>query len=246
MKPLTLRALPLVVAAVFCFAACGDDDTADTSTTTPTDSSASTTTASATPASTIVTTPQNMMVVTHKVTDFDKWLASYEAHDSFRLANGIHNYVIGRSTKDPNTILVATKVEDLSKAKAFAKNPALKQAMQKGGVVGTPKIEFNTMTWQDTGMASTDLRSRSTFTVKEWARWQHSFDSSRQSGYDNGLAVRSYGHDADNDKKVTVVTAVLDSAKAATYWNSDMLKQRRAASGAGEPTRFIFRVVKRY
>ncbi len=246
MKPLTLRALPLLVVAMFCFVACGDDDAADTDATSASDSAAATTTAPATPVSTISTTPQHMMVVTHKVADFDKWLASYEANDSLRVANGMRSYVIGRSTKDPNTVLVAVKTDDINKAKEFAKSPALKQAMQKGGVTGTPKIEFNTMTWQDTAQIGPDLRSRATFTVKEWARWQHSFDSSRQTGYDNGLVVRSYGHDADNDKKVIVVTAVLDSAKAAAYWKSDMLKQRRAISGAGEADRFIFRVVKRY
>ena len=245
MKLLTLRVLPLLVGAIFCFSACGDDDAADDTTST-TDSSTVSTSAPATPASTIVTTPQYMMVATHKVADFDKWLASYEANDSLRQANGIRSYVIGRSTKDPNTILVATKTDDPEKAKAFAKSAALKQAMQKGGVIGTPKVEVTTMVWQDTGQISTDLRSRSTFTVKEWARWQRAFDSTRQSGYDNGLAIRAYGHEADNDKKVTVVSAVLDSAKAAAYWKSDTLKQRRSISGAGEPDRFIFRVVKRY
>src|SRR5687767_3655916 len=136
MKPLTFRALPLLVVTVFCFAACGDDDTADTDTTSSPDTAAASTTASTAPVSTISTTPQHMMVVTHKVADFDKWLASYEANDSLRVANGMRSYVIGRSTKDPNTVLVAVKTDDINKAKAFAKNPALKQAMQKGGVVG--------------------------------------------------------------------------------------------------------------
>lgn len=35
--------------------------------------------------STIVTSPQNMVVVHHKVADYAKWLASYEAHDSAHL-----------------------------------------------------------------------------------------------------------------------------------------------------------------
>ncbi|HWB92217.1 MAG TPA: hypothetical protein VG605_10205, partial [Puia sp.] len=43
---------------------------------------------------TIVTTPDNVEVVTHKVANYAKWLAAYEAHDSGRRAFGIHNYVI--------------------------------------------------------------------------------------------------------------------------------------------------------
>ena len=246
MKRLTLLSAPLMAAALFCFISCSDQDADDSSDATASDSTANASAPATTPVSTITTTPQHMMVVTHKVADFDKWLASYEAGDSLRRANGIRNYVIGRSLKDPNTVLVAVKADDINKAKSFGKGPALKQAMQKSGVVGTPKIDFTVMTFQDTGIVNSDVRSSATFTVKDWTRWQHAFDSSRQTGYDNGLAVRAYGHDADNDRKVTVVTAVMDSAKADAYWKSDMLKQRRAASGSGEPERFLFRVVKRY
>jgi hypothetical protein len=243
MKPSTILATPLVAAVLFCFTACGDNNDPDNGTSAADSASAVST---STPASTIITTPQHLMVARHRVTDFDKWLASYEAHDSLRRANGMHNYVIGRSTKDPNMVLVAVKADDINKAKAFSKDPALRAAMQKGGVVGTPVFNFTRMTFQDTAMVNADVRSMATFTVKDWARWQHAFDSSRQTGYDNGLMVRTYGHDADDDHKVVVVTAVIDSAKASDYWKSDMLKQRRAASGAGEAERFIFRIVKRY
>jgi hypothetical protein len=232
---------------LFCMASCGeqndqkDDVTSDSMTN---DTTAATKT---TAPSTIVTTPQNMMIVRHKVADFDKWLASYEAHDSIRLANGVHSYVIGRGVTDPNMILVATKVGDIEKAKAFGKSSQLKQAMQKAGVTGKPDIRFTTMTYQDTGIISADLRSRTTFTVKNWDNWQRSFDSSRQVRIDNGLIDRAYGHDADDNKKVTLVVAVTDTAKANAFWKSDQLKQLRARSGAmGEPERFLFRVVKRY
>ena len=85
-----------------------------------------------------------------------------------RLASGIHSYVIGRGLQDSNMVLVAVKVDDMAKAKAFAKDPSLKKAMQKGGVTGTPSFTFVTMTFQDTATSSSDLRSRTTFTVKDW------------------------------------------------------------------------------
>ena len=75
-------------------------------------------------ASTIITTPQNMMIAKHKVADFAKWKASYDEHDSMRLANGMHSYVIGRGMQDSNVVMVAVKVDDMDKAKAFAKDPA--------------------------------------------------------------------------------------------------------------------------
>ena len=215
---------------------------------TNTDSTATdTSTAVVAPKITTITTPQNMMVVTHKVSNYAKWKASYDEHDSARLANGIHSYVIGRGLKDSNMILVALKVEDTTKAKAFAKDPGLKKAMQKGGVMGMPTLTLTTMVFQDTATISTDLRSRTTFTVKDWAVWQKAFEEGKQERLDNGLTVRAYGHNSDNDKKVVLVTALMDTAKAFAYYKSDMLKKRRAASGVtGEPERFLYRVVQLY
>jgi len=241
--------LPAIFLGMFlCLASCGDQN--DQNDKEMTDSVANDTTSNATTApaaSTIVTTPQNMMIVKHKVADYDKFLTSYEAHDSLRLANGIHSYVIGRGVTDPNMILVATKVDDIEKAKVFGKSADLKQAMQKAGVTGKPAISLTTMTYQDTGTVSTDLRSRTTFTVKDWDKWQRSFDSSRQVRLDNGLIDRVYGHEADDNKKVTLVVAVTDTAKANAFWKSDQLKKLRAGSGAtSEPDRFVFRIVKRY
>src|SRR5207248_10235700 len=128
------------VAMAFFLISCGGGSSSEqksTSDSTSTDTTATTTAPTTpTPASTIVTTPQDMMVVTHKVKDFAKWKASYDEHDSMRLASGIHSYVIGRGMPDSNMVLVAVKVDDMNKAKAFAKSPSLKQAMQKCGVVG--------------------------------------------------------------------------------------------------------------
>jgi hypothetical protein len=145
-------------------------------------------------------------------------------------------------------VLVAVKADDMAKAKAFAKDPSLKKAMQKGGVIGTPTFAFATAVWQDTAMLGPDvIRSRTTFDVKDWDAWQKSFTGGKQERIDNGIVDRSYGYDPDNNKKVYLVTAVTDTAKAFAYYKSDALKQRRAAGGViGEPKRFLFKVVKRY
>jgi hypothetical protein len=188
-----------------------------------------------------------MMVARHKVKDFDAWLQSYDAHDSLRVANGMHSYVISRGLEDPNMVLVAVKADDMAKAKAFSKNPALKTAMQKGGVTGAPDIDFVTITFQDTVQVGTALRSLTTFKVKDWAEWEKNFKLGEQERINNGITVRQYGHDADDNNKISLVTALVDTTKAKAYWKSDELKQRRAAGGViGEPERFLFRIVKRY
>ena len=61
-----------------------------------------------------------MLVVTHKVANYAKWQVSYDEHDSIRLANGLHSYVIGRGLVDTNLVLVAVKADDITKANHFS------------------------------------------------------------------------------------------------------------------------------
>jgi hypothetical protein len=226
---------------------CGDnagsaDSKADTTATTDTVMNES-----ASAKSNIVTTPENIVVVRYKVSDFGKWRPMYDTRDSMRTANGLHNYVLGRGVSDSNTILVALKADDMAKAKAFTKETSLKSALQKGYVKGTPKYNFSSVVYQDMSPNMSDLRSMSFFTVKDWDAWKKSFEEGRQMRSDNGLTDRAYGHDVDDNKKVIVVVAINDSTKAAAFWESDLLKQRRAASGVvGNVERFVYRVIQRY
>lgn len=233
------------VMVFFVFSSCGENKDKTTTETTSTDTSAATTTDA--PASTIVTTPQHMMLVKHRVANYEKFLSAFEAHDSLREANGVHKYVIGRQVGDPNMVFVSVKADDMDKAMAFAKNPELKKAMQKSEVTGTPEMSFVTIVWQDTLQVSSNIRALSTFSVKDWKAWEAGFQAGKQERIDNGIADRVYGYDAASNNKVTLVTAIMDSAKAYAYWKSDMLKQRRAQGGViGEPNRFLFNVTKRY
>jgi hypothetical protein len=196
---------------------------------------------------TIITTPQNVEVVTHKVADYAKWFAAYESHDSARQAAGIHNYVIGRGLVDSNVVTVVLRVDDTTKAKAFATAPGLKAAMKKGGVLGAPMMSSVTEIWQDTAKIESALRSRAMYTVKDWDAWFKGFEDGKQDRMDNGIIDRAVGHDLDDNKKVYVVTVLSDSAKAFAYYKSDALKKRMQASGVvGEPVRFFYRLVKHY
>jgi quinol monooxygenase YgiN len=164
-----------------------------------------------------------------------------------RLANGLHNYVIGRSLEDSTVILIALKADDLAKAKAFAKNPALKKAMEQAGVKGAPSIMFLNSIYQNTADVNSDIRSMSIMTVKDRDAWFKSFEEFKQEREDNGIADRVISQDPDNDKRMILVTAWTDTAKARAYVNSDALKKRREASGViGTPERFVFQVLKRY
>jgi hypothetical protein len=198
--------------------------------------------------SNIVSNPQYMMNIRHKVADYAQWKPIYDSHDSARLANGIHNYVVARGTQDSNMVMVAFKIDDVTKAKAFAKDPALKKRMEKGGVTGAPVIAFDEMVYQDTTTLPANItRTMITFKVKDWEGWRKAFEMDRKLRTDNGITDRVYGHDADDSNKVVLVVAINDSAKANAFWKSDILKQKRAESGViSQPETFSFRVLQRY
>ena len=226
---------------------CGD---AATSTNSTTDSTATTDTMSketTSAQSDIVTAPENIVIVRYKISDFAKWRAMYDTRDSMRSGNGLHNYVLGRGVEDTNTIMVALKADDVAKAKAFTKASSLQSALKKGYVTGTPKYNFTTVVYQDMSPNMSDLRAMSFLTVKDWDAWKTSFEADRQIRTENGLTTRAYGYDADDNHKVVVVVGINDSTKAAAFWNSDLIKQRRAASGVvGQVERFVYRIVQKY
>lgn len=234
----------LGIACVFLFSSCGSDEGKTASS--ASDSTKTTDSTSKT-VSTVDTTASNVLLIWHKVADFSKWKTAYESHDSARMAAGIHNYVIGRCVDDSNLVLVALKVDDVEKAKAFSKDPGLKAAMQKGGVLGAPEMVLTTTVYQDNAPNMATLRSMTSFAVKDWAGWKKVFESNRQSRLDNGITDRAYGYDVDDNHKVTLVTAINDTAKASAFWKSDLLKKQRAESGViGEVKRRIYRVVQKY
>jgi hypothetical protein len=196
---------------------------------------------------TIVTTPQLMMMVKHKVKDYATFKTVYDAHDSARLANGLHSYVLGRGMDDSMMVLVALKADNLEKAKAFSKDAVLKTAMQKAGAVGAPEISFINAVWQDTVNVGSIPRVITSFTVKDFDVAKKGFEEGRQERIDNGIADRQYGHEADDNHKVSMVTALNDVDKAKAYWTSDAVKKRIEAGGlTTQPQRFIFNIVARY
>jgi hypothetical protein len=240
MKKFNVTSMLLQAALAIFLISCGGGDEKSTNDATSTETASTT-------VNTIVTTPQAMVIVIHKVADYAKWKSGYDAHDSARLANGLHNYVIGRGLNDSNTVLVALKADDMAKAKAFAQSPDLKTVMQKAGVVGQPTMNFLTATWQDTSDVGAIPRSLTTFSVKDWDAWVKNFEEGKQERTDNGIVARVISHDADDNKKVALVTAVTDTTKAFAFYKSDALKKRREAGGViGEPQRFLFTIAARY
>ncbi len=191
--------------------------------------------------------PRNVMLAWHKVANYGKWLTAFEAHDSMKLASGLHNYVIGRGLTDTNMIMVAVYMDDADKAKAFAASPGLKEAMQKSGVTGAPKFAYLDVQTLDTTTNSSTTRVMRMIKVKDYDSWKKAFDSSKQMRMDAGLTDRAVGYSVGDNHSVTIVYVVNDKKKAEDYFNSPALKERMKASGVeGMPETFWYTVAKKY
>jgi hypothetical protein len=187
------------------------------------------------------------MMVRHKVADYAKWKPGYDAHDSARLVNGLHSYVIARGTQDSNMVLVAMRMDDANKAKAMADGPALQDVMKKSGVAGPPVIDFLESVINDTTAIQQTIRLMIRSKVKDWDAWKKVFDTHKQTWADAGLTDRVVAHSVGDTHNVTLVFAVADMDKANAFLNSQDLKDRMKESGVeGPPDMFFYRIVQRY
>jgi len=191
--------------------------------------------------------PAMTLLIKHKVANFAKWMTAYEAHDSVRVAYGLHNFVVSRGIKDSNMVMVALHMDDTAKAKQFSMMPGLKAAMQKGGVISTPSMTYTESSWRDTNTNSSTTRLIIMAKIKDWDIWKKSFDGHKHARMDAGLADRAVGHVIGDPHMVSVVFAVNDINKAEAFVQSKDLKDKMAESGVtGAPDIWFYHVVKQW
>lgn len=190
--------------------------------------------------------PFTITLVRHKVKDFGKWLSVYEADDSARKANGLTELAVGRGLDNSNEITIAFRTGDLQKAKDFSNSPALKQAMQKGGVTGAPAISYITTVRDDNSPIETKDRLLVSHHVKDFDAWLKAFDGEgkeARAGY--GLIDRGIARGVDDPNMVYVLFAVTDLAKAKARSASPELKKLMEDAGVdGPPTINFHKLVK--
>ncbi len=82
-----------------------------------------------------------MLNVRHNVADYAQWRTVFDADDARRRAAGQQGAPqVFRDVDNPNTITVMIAWESAESALKFAQDPALRDVMQKGGVIGMPAV----------------------------------------------------------------------------------------------------------
>ena len=82
------------------------------------------------------------LIVRHPVADFATWREVYDEVGPLRAEHGCIADAVLQLPGDPNDVLVTHEFPTVAQAEAFAADPALKTAMERGGVSGPPRIEI--------------------------------------------------------------------------------------------------------
>jgi hypothetical protein len=84
----------------------------------------------------------NYVMIRHKVKDFKKWKAAYDAHGAAREGAGLKEYCLLRNSKSRNDVYILFQASNLARAKAFCASADLRAAMKKAGVTGKPELSI--------------------------------------------------------------------------------------------------------
>lgn len=77
------------------------------------------------------------LAVQQSVENFETWKPVFEDHEKVRRSHGSTGHQLLR---DGNTVLVLIDFESAAGAAAFAADPSLHEAMERGGVQGAPSV----------------------------------------------------------------------------------------------------------
>lgn len=82
------------------------------------------------------------LTVRHTVADFEAWLVVYKEAETIRDNHGCTAEQVYRLPADGNDVFVTHDFPTAAQAEAFAADPQLRAAMERGGVTSPPRIEI--------------------------------------------------------------------------------------------------------
>jgi hypothetical protein len=82
------------------------------------------------------------LIVRHPVTDYAAWRAVYDSVEPLRAQHGCTDQRVLQDPADANDVVAIHDFPTVEQAQAFASDPGLKDAMQRAGVAGAPRIEI--------------------------------------------------------------------------------------------------------
>lgn len=81
-----------------------------------------------------------IVIVQHRVRDFDAWRPVFEEHQPVREQYGCTGHLLYRGLDDPNELTIIMQYPSRQEAEGFANDPSLREAMERGGVESEPRV----------------------------------------------------------------------------------------------------------
>ena len=82
------------------------------------------------------------------VADYESWRKAYDLFYGERVDMGVLGAAAFQLVDDPNDVTVWHDFETAEVARAFVSSDALRDVMQRAGVVGEPQFWFTTESWR--------------------------------------------------------------------------------------------------
>ena len=92
-----------------------------------------------------------MAVVKLRIGSYPEWKKVFDEVAELRRKHGIRRHWVYRGVEDQGEVIVSTEWPSLEMARGFYSDPELREAMQRGGVVGPPEF-----VWLGEEMESTE------------------------------------------------------------------------------------------
>jgi quinol monooxygenase YgiN len=86
------------------------------------------------------------VIITHEVKEYASWRKVYDADETNRRAAGMKVWGVYADVKNPNMITIIGTFPSAAALEGFVSSPKLKEAMDKGGVMGKPDVKVLTAT----------------------------------------------------------------------------------------------------
>ena len=81
-------------------------------------------------------------IITHEVKNYSNWRKIYDGDEKNRSKAGFRQTGVFQSVNNPNIVTMIFEVPTVEAMTTFMENPALKEAMEKGGVIGMPDVKI--------------------------------------------------------------------------------------------------------
>jgi hypothetical protein len=82
------------------------------------------------------------VVISHECKNYSDWRKVFDADEPNRLKAGFKSTGVYHSADNANKITIIGEAPNVEAIKGFMANPALKAAMEKGGVIGLPEVKI--------------------------------------------------------------------------------------------------------